>query len=51
MIKFPCSIFTYNNLYAIPIAVSISITEPLAISKYLFLSASDFLELPSAIFR
>lgn len=28
-----------------------SITEPLAISKYLFLSVSDFLEHPSVIFN
>lgn len=28
-----------------------SITEPLAISKYLFLSSSDFLEHPSVIFN
>ena len=32
-------------------AASISIIEPLEISKYLFLSASDFLENPSARFR
>jgi hypothetical protein len=34
-----------------PIAVSISITEPLAISKNLLLSVIDFPEQPSAIFR
>lgn len=28
-----------------------SITEPLAISKYLFLSVSDFREQPSVIFK
>jgi hypothetical protein len=39
---------TYSNSKVIPIAASTSITEPLAISKYLFLSFSDFLDAPSA---
>ena len=39
-----CSNVVFDNLYAIPIAASISITDPLLISKNLFLSRIDFLE-------
>lgn len=42
---------TYSSSAAMSKAVSTSITEPLAISKNRFRSASDLLEQPSAIFK
>jgi hypothetical protein len=41
----------YSNEHAMSNAVSISITDPRDISKKRLLSAADFLDAPSAIFK